>query len=240
MEYTLLLDSRDRHVSSTVQTAQYELDRPIHNLHSVVVNWVQLYNTFWNVTTSNNTLAVVFGGTTTVKTVPPGFYTPQLLVQQVDVLLKQVSATLAVTYQASSQTANYTLPAASLNVLQSTARDLLGLTELTSTTGTFQAFVNTSLPQSVLLFSPELQPDGGAATVRTNRNALDLVPLLQVPIFAGHGSLNFWQPNFLVKHSCSKETLSQFSLSMLMGGTSEAAVGGIDYQVSLTFTTGHP
>ena len=49
----LLIDSRNR-VSGKIENATFVLDRPIENFVCLRVNYVQIYNTFLNVTTKNN------------------------------------------------------------------------------------------------------------------------------------------------------------------------------------------
>jgi hypothetical protein len=143
--------------------------------------------------------------------------------------LQAVSPGLGLTYNAADQTGTWT-GGVVLNSAVTTLQNLLGVSSVPNPTTTF---INTSFPQSLALFSPELGTDG--RVLRTNRAAVAMTPLAIIPLFSGHNQLNFKEAYHSESKPLSKHTVDRFSIQMLYGGTSDPVEGGIDYQLSLTF-----
>ncbi len=226
---SILVDSRDRQPGSTIQNATFLLESPLHHVTAVRVDWIQVYNTYSNLTSSNNQIGVVFGGTTVLRSITQGFYTPTTLVAAVNTELQAVSGGLGLTYNSADQTGTWT-GGVVLDLAATTLRHMLGVASTSPT----RTFINTSFPQSVALFSPELGGGAGGA-LRTNRAAVGLNPLTVVPLFAGHNQLNFHQAYHNETKQLLKHTIDRFSIQQLYGGTSEPVQAAIDYQLQLTF-----
>ena len=232
--HRLLIDSRDRSSGSLIESARYNLDKPLTDVSRVRVDWVMLYNTFYNAIESVNTdFFIVFGGLEYYKALTPGYYNPSELITAFNTKLKEVDASLGVT-NPNGRRADWTLPGATVKAV---SYELFGLTE--GQTGTFSTMVNTSLPQSVSFFSPELSPQGGARFARTQTDVRnlgeDLAPLVTVPIFAANEGLNYYQPNYEKWTTCPRTGLSSFHLELILGGRAGTlAAGAIDYQIHLT------
>lgn len=232
--YRLLIDSRDRASGSLIESARYNLDKPLTDVSRVRVDYVMLYNTFYNVLEGmNNGFFVKFGGVDYYKALTPGYYSPSQLIAALNTKLKEVDASLGVTNPAGREAA-WTLPGATITAV---SYELFGLKE--GQTGSFTTMVNTSLPQSISFFSPELSPQGGSRFARTRADVWnvgeDLEPLVTVPIFSANEGLNYWQPNYETWTTCPRTGLSSFHLELRLGGrTGTLAAGAIDYQIHLT------
>ena len=228
----LLIDSRDRTAGTSIQNATYLLDRPIQDFKCVRVNFVQLYNTFWNVTTLNNEFSVSDGAVISTRQLTPGHYSGATLATAINTLLQAISATLTVTFDTSTNLLNWTLPAPYSLVLGKSSDKLLGIAGLTTLTGTFTSIPNTTTPNSVQFFSPELQ--GNDQSYYTNNDSKHLCPFLTVPVFAQFGSSNYYQSNYPILVHTQSNCLQRFTIQLL-DGEGNALQNAIDHQVSLTF-----
>ena len=77
----LLINSSDRTTGSTIQRATYELDKPITSTFGVRLDWLQFYNTFFNVTSTTNQFQIGTIG----FVLTPGFYTSAALAVAIDI-----------------------------------------------------------------------------------------------------------------------------------------------------------
>lgn len=225
----LLIDSRSRTEASNLQLATFELDRPLQPFTKFTVNYCQLYNTFFNITEQNNRLVV----DAIIIFVPVGYYTQALLVSTISSLLQaNVNPLISVTWT-TGPTATWVLGTHVLDVKQSTIRDSIGVTEFgVNPTGNFFTFINTSQPQSVQFYSPEL---AGNDQISCHRNSLHATPFLTVPIYAPNQILNYWQPNYKLEvYTSSTQALTRLSI-YLLDGLGFMLQNTADYQLHLTF-----
>ncbi len=218
----LLIDSRDRTNQSTLDNCTFLLDKPIVATEKCRVDFVLLFNTMFNVTSQNN--GFVFDGVN--RTVPRGYYTSSSIVVAMDTLLKSIDAATGVVYNSSTGIASWTLGSHILTPSAMSA--ILGTT---TCTGIFSSFINTSYPQIVQFYSPELSTDSQRTT---NRTSVDATPFLIVPLFASYNSLNYYQPNFPLLLSCSTSTVSKITI-YLRDSLGAPLENVSDYQMSLTF-----
>ena len=225
----LLIDSRDRR-RGTIENGTFVLDRPIENFKCVRVNFVQIYNTFWNVTTLNNEFAVTDGTTVSTRQITPGHYTGTSLATATNTLLQGISATLGVTFDAATGLLNWTLPAPYSLVQGKSSDKLIGIGSVL--TGTFSSVPNTTSPNSVQFFSPDLQ--GNDQSYFTNNDSKHLFPFLTVPVFAQFGSSNYYQSNFPIVVHTQSNCLQKFTIQLL-DGEGNFLRNSIDYQLHLTF-----
>ena len=220
----LLIDSRDRTSQSTLDNCTFVLDMPMVATEKCRVDFVLLFNTMYNLTSQNN--GFVLDGVN--RTVPRGYYNSSSFVLAMDTLLKSIDAATSVVYNSATGIANWMLGSHILN--PSTMSAVLGTT-VTSYTGNFQSFINTSYPQIVQFYSPELSTDSQRTT---NRTSVDATPFLIVPLFATYNSLNYYQPNFPMLLSCSTSTVTK--ITIYLRDSLGAPLENIsDYQLSLTF-----
>lgn len=225
----LLIDSRDRTEASTIQNAVYVLDQPLEHFKTVRVDHAVIYNTFFNIDSKNNVLRMDAVNLVIV----PGYYTQATLAAAIDVKMKTVDAATSCVWSPTALTATWTLGAHTLSNANSTIRDCVGITELAATlTGTLTTRLNTSGPQSVLFDCPELSISEQRSV---HRRSLHSSPFLSVPVYAGYQTINYYQTNFPIVLPCdSSGGVSVLTISYTDGQGREL-LGGIDYQMPLTF-----
>ena len=225
-EKHLLIDSRDRKAGSTIENATFELDRPIHDFECVRVNYVMTYNSFYNVTSNNNTwkLYTPDPNFTTTTTIVPGFYTATQLATSIN-----QSAYVNVSYDSNTKLFTWTVQAG-YSIEPLTSQNLFGFSGVKA--GTFTSQPNLTNPQSIQFFSPELQ--GTDCTYFTSRNTIGMYPFLRMPVFSEYGSSNFYQPSFPILIRCETGTLQRFSIQLL-DGEGLPPTNSFDYELSLTF-----
>ena len=219
----VLIDSRDR-ISGSIQEAIYNLDKPI-SVKYLRLDWIQIFNTFWNVTSMNN--AFILDGVTHV--IAPGFYTSASLCDAIDLILKGVvDASIGAVYSSSTGACTWTLGTHTFT--PGSAQHLFGFVQ--PTTGTFQTLINTSNPLSINVLCSEFS---GTDVMRfTNRSSLDKHPFFSLPIFAEHNGLNYYQPTIPGVSSCSSRSLERFTIE-LTDAQGQALMNLTDYQIHLTF-----
>ncbi len=222
----VMIDSRDRVPGSSIQSASYVLDREVKNTSACRLDFAQIFNTFYNIDYSHDQLLI----DSTIQVIPSGFYTDAELAIAIDTILKQVDPTMSVNYSNISGVCNWNMGSHTLSV-SSSVRHLIGL-DKSQTGGVFQTVFNTSTPQSVHIFSPELS--GLDSQRSTNRNLIDQSPLCVVPIYAPHNELNFYQPTFPGIISIQSTSIQRFTLQ-LKDSQGDDLVNGTDYQLQLTF-----
>ncbi len=220
----LLIDSRDRTSQSTLDNCTFVLDKPIVATEKCSVDFVLLFNTMFNVTSQNN--GFVLDGIT--RTVPRGYYTSSSIVVAMDTLLKSIDVATGVVYNSTTGIASWTLGS---HILTPSAMSAVLGTTVTSYTGNFHSFINTSYPQIVQFYSPELSTDSQRTT---NRTSLDATPFLIVPLFASYNSLNYYQPNFPLVLNCATSAITRISI-YLRDSLGNPLENISDYQLSLTF-----
>ena len=226
LEKHLLVDSRDRKPGSTIENAVFELDRPIHDFECVRVNYVMTYNSFFNVTSNNNTWKLYTPDPNfyTITTIAPGFYSATQLATHIS-----QSAYVNVSFDSNSKLFTWTV-AAGYSIEPLTSQNLFGFSGVKA--GSFTSQPNLTNPQSIQFFSPELQ--GTDCTYFTSRNTIGMYPFLRLPIFSQFGSSNFYQPSFPILIRCETQTLSRFSIQ-LKDGEGNTPENSFDYEISLTF-----
>jgi hypothetical protein len=224
----LLVDSRNR-VSGTIENATYVLDRPIENFLCLRVNYVQIYNTFLNVTTKNNEWAVTDGTMIYIRTLTPGHYTGESLAANINTELQGLDPSLSVSFDSTTTNINWVL--APYSLVQGTSSDrLLGVNGLTTVTGAFSSTPNLTEPNTVMFTSPELQ--GNDQMYYTNNDSKHLFPFVNVPIFAQFGSSNYYQSNYPIVVHTQSNCLQKFTIRLLDGEGNQIE-NAIDYQISL-------
>ena len=115
----LLIDSRNR-VSGKIENATFVLDRPIENFVCLRVNYVQIYNTFLNVTTKNNEWAVTNGPMIYICTLTPGHYTGTSLATAINTELQGLDLLLSASFDSTTTNINFVL-AAPYSLVQGTS-----------------------------------------------------------------------------------------------------------------------
>ncbi len=225
----LLIDSRSRTEASNLHLATFELDRPIQPFKKFTVNYCQLYNTFFNITDQNNRLVV----DAILILIPVGFYTQAALVQTINSLLQAIVDPLISVTWTTGPTATWVLGAHVLDVKNSTIRDSIGVTEFgVNPSGNFFTYINTSQPQSVQFYSPELS---GSDQISCHRNSLHATPFLTVPIYAPNNVLNYWQPNYKFEvFTNSTKAITRISI-YLRDSLGFPLQNTSDYELHLTF-----
>ena len=226
LEKHLLIDSRDRKPGSTIENATYELDRPIHAFECVRVNYVMTYNSFFNVTSNNNTwkLYTLDPNFTTTTTIAPGFFSATQLATSIS-----LDAYVDVSFDSDSKLFTWTVQAG-YSIEPLTSQNLFGFSGVKS--GTFTSQPNLTNPQSIQFFSPELQ--GTDCSYFTKRETIGMYPFLRLPIFSEYGSSNFYQPSFPILIRCETQTLQRFSIQLKDGEGNEVS-NAFEYELSLTF-----
>ena len=223
----LIINSRDR--KGTISNGFYELDNVIERFRRVRVNWLSLYNTFYNITGANNTISIT--NSSDIIAIPVGHYTTERLISTLDILFKGFDSTMSVTYDTVSNRAYWEIPQLPIDIEKSTAKHLLGLPNLLGTLDTtFFTIINLSHPAAVSFYSPQLQ----GSTARTNRKQLHYDSFLTVPIFASFNQLNFYEPNSPLFFECSKNVLQSLEIHLRSTG-GEKLYNLTDYLLSLTF-----
>ena len=232
----LLINSRDRTAGTSIENATYLLDRAINDFSCVRVNYIQLYNTFHNVTSVNNEFLFLnapgMNQLLYVRSIPVGHYTAASLTSVIDVFLKAVDPSLSAVFDTSSNQITWALGTYSLRQDGFSSDRLLGIRDLTVRTGTFTSTPNTTFPQAVQLFSPEIQ--GTDSSFFTNRDNIHMQPFLTVPLFSSFGTSNYYQPNFPIILKCETQCLQKLTISLL-DGEGRVLENAIDYQLSLMF-----
>lgn len=225
-EKHLLIDSRDRKAGSTIENATFELDRPIHDFECVRVNYVMTYNSFYNVTSNNNTwkLYTPDPNFTTTTTIAPGFYSATQLATSIN-----QSAYVNVSFDSNTKLFTWTVQAG-YSIEPLTSQNLFGFSGVKA--GSFTSQPNCTNPQSVQFFSPELQ--GSDCSYFTKRETIGMYPFLRMPVFSEYGSSNFYQPSFEILIRCETGTLQRFSIQ-LKDGEGNIPENNFDYELSLTF-----
>ena len=222
----LILDSRDR--IGSISNGIFELDSTIENFSRVKVNWISMYNTFYNVTGGNNIITMVNSG---VIVIPPGNYTMELLGTTLDGLLKQIDEGMSVTYDSVSNRVYWSIAQLHIDIENSTAKHLLGLKNMVgSQDSSFYTIINLGSPSCVSLYSPELQ---APTVIRTSRSQIQYNSFLTVPIFASYAQLNYYEPKNLY-FEYSKTVLNRLSLH-LRSETGEKLYNLTDFIISLNF-----
>ena len=227
----LLVDSRDR-VSGSIENATYVLDRPIENFVCLRVNYVQIYNTFFTVTTKNNEWAVTDGTMIYIRTLTPGHYTGISLAAAINTQLQGLDTSLSASFNETTSNIDWVL-AAPYSLVQGTSSDrLFGSENTTALTGTFSTIPNLTEPNTVQFTSPELQ--GNDQSFFTNNDSKHMFPFLSVPIFAQFGSSNYYQSNYPIVLHTQASCLQKFTIRLLDGEGNQIE-NAVDYQISLTF-----
>ena len=224
-EKHLLIDSRDRKAGS-ISNATFELDRAIHDFECVRINYAMTYNSFFNVTSNNNTwkLYTTDPNLTGFTTIAPGFYTAEQLAISIS-----ADAYVNVSFDSNSKLFTWTVQAG-YSIEPLLAQNLFGFSGIKS--GSFSSQPNLTNPQSVQFFSPELQ--GTDCSYFTKRETIGMYPFLRLPIFSEYGSSNFYQPSFPILIRCETQTLQRFSIQ-LKDGEGNAPENSFEYEISLTF-----
>jgi hypothetical protein len=232
----LLINSRDRTAGTSVENATFVLDRPINDFSCVRVNYIQLYNTFHNVTNVNNEFLFLnapgMNQLLYIRSIPVGHYTAASLTSVIDGILKAVDGSLSAVLDTTSNQITWTLGTYSLRQDGFSSDRLLGIRDLTVRTGTFTSTPNTTFPQAVQFFSPEIQ--GTDSSFYTNRNTVHMHPFLTIPLFSSFGTSNYYQPNFPIISRCETPCLQKLTIQML-DGEGKQLQNAIDYQLSLMF-----
>ena len=219
----ILIDSRDR-VSGTVQSSTFMLDKPLQNVTCARVDFAQIFNTFFNVDSSNNQLII----DDTAKIIPSGYYNSVDLVSVIDGLLKIVDASIGVVYSTVTGICSWTLNSHVLSL--SNSRFLTGTDN--QKTGSFQTIINTSFPLSIQVISPEFS--GLDVQRSSNRAMLDQTPLCTIPIWAANNDLNFYEPRFPNTISIQSTSIQRFTIN-LVDSYGKALSNLTDYQLHITF-----
>ena len=223
---SLILNSRDR--VGSIGNGFYELDSVIENFTKVKVNWISIYNTFYNVTNSNNIITMNNSG---VIVIPEGHYSVERLVSVLDVLLKEIDVAMSIAYDSVSNRAYWSIAQLPIDIENSTTRDLLGLRNLVGNQNeTFYTIINLGSPSCISFYCPQMQHP---SVVRTNRSQIQYNSFLTVPLFAAFGQLNYYEPNNLY-FECTKNVLNRMNLH-LRSDTGEKLYNLTDYIISLNF-----
>ena len=219
----LIIDSRDRNVGTSITDATYTLDNPLVAFNHCRVDWVYIFNTFFNITN----LSITIDGNI-IKTIPNGYYTKEELVTEIDSKIKEVDANIGCIFNTSTNLVDWNILSHSI---QTNNSHTLGM--YSQKVGSFSTLFNTSAPHTVEFFSPQLK--GSDVYRRTNRNQIDATPLAVVPIFSDHNTLNFWQPTYPL--AVDLDNVGQISrLNVSMRNTlGEILDNASDYQIHLTF-----
>jgi hypothetical protein len=221
----LIIDSRDRTPTSSLDSATFELSKPIIGTSKCQVLYCMSYNTLYNVTAPDNTLII----NSVAFTITPGYYTSSSIVSVVDIILKGIDPSLGVSYNAITGVASFVL---GTRVLSSTtfAFEMLGIKTSTAT-GSFQSVINTTFPAVLNFYSPEISCD---AMRSTNRNQLNATPFLSMPLYAPNNTLNYHQSNFPIKLNCTTTNLSRLTI-FLRDGRGLTVQNPSEYQIQLVF-----
>ena len=221
----LIIDSRDRTPTSSLDSATFELSTPIIGTKKCQVLYCMAYNTLFNLTAPDNYLII----NSVAFPITPGYYTSSSIVSVMDLILKGIDPSLGVTYNAITGIASFVL---GTRVLSSTALaiDMLGIKSSTAT-GSFQTTINTTFPAVLNFYSPEVACD---AMRTTNRNQLNATPFLSMPLYAQNNTLNYHQSNFPIELNCTTTNMSRLTI-FIRDSRGLAIQNPSEYQIQLVF-----
>ena len=177
----LHVDSRRRNAKSTTSRAEFDMPVHIRGLHQFRVKYFSFCNQLYNIVTGSNDTLV----TGSTSTIPQGYYTHAQLVAAIDALVPGILTA------GPGGALKWTLGAATIDVVNTTMRDVLGLSDRQNTfTGTFTTYANLATPQSVCLYSPQLVGPERERVVHAGLAQHTLQSFLNIPVTAPHGSVD--------------------------------------------------
>ena len=187
--FVIMLDSRSRQTGTTIHNPTFNLTKPLSNVNTIRVKYVQFANTLFNIKDGQNVLGLVG---LDQGIVPPAFYTPSELVT----LINSFGIGISLAYAQSSNSLIWDIGDGFLDVPNSSLRDTLGLQMgQTSYTGTFTTGLFLAAPMNVDFISPQLQTSYYSYSGR--ERATNTQPVITAPVLSGYGTMCVYQPSTL-------------------------------------------
>ena len=179
----LHIDSRFRTNNSSISNSTFNLTRPIRGVTRARVRSVSFFNTFNNISADDNEL-VTSSGTVTIV---PAFYTAPTFVAVLDAQLAAAfGAGPYVSFDASTNTLNWTLGANTVDGISSTMAETLGLPENATITGTFTSPLHLAFPSYLSLASPSFTSHEQNVHAGRPQQHIQVQPFATIPISSGY------------------------------------------------------
>lgn len=237
MPSTLFIDTRHRRPGSPIHDAVYDLIAPLPSARAFRLKSLQIANTFQNVTSLNNTLAVTGG----VVTVPPAFYTGSDLVTQIESQLQTLWGPYGSGYVTLDVTTNTLSWNTQGNTVDATASGLTQVLGLDPTqpayTGVFTSQLYLALPQYVSFASPQLRAsDIQSIHASSTLARRELQPFLTVPVSSAFGEVSTYQPQYERAQRLGGATLSQIRIRAIDPSSGRSLTELTHYAMVLEFS----
>ena len=190
--WIVLLDSRSRQPGTTISNPTFQLTHPLGNVSSCRVRCVQFANVLHNIDSTHNVVGLV-GKNKGV--VPPGFYTPNTLVDSINSF--GIGIGISVTYTPASNALHWDVGDGVIDTQNSSMRETLGLNVGQVYTGSFTTTLFMASPMNIDFVSPQLQTSNYSYSGRDTRRDTNRQPLVSVPVLNGHGQMSVYMPTTL-------------------------------------------
>ena len=156
------------------------------------VRSASFFNTFHNISEDSNVLLTSSGSIT----VPPAFYTAPTFVALLNAQLVGLfgGAGPYVAFDAGTNTVNFVLGANSIDGINSSMAETLGLDQNVTLTGIFSTFLHLAFPSYVCFSSPLLTTHGEHIHAGKQPSHIQIQPFLTVPVSSGYLDQQVFDP----------------------------------------------
>jgi hypothetical protein len=188
----LHIDSRHRSQNSPISNATFKLVRPLQGMTRARVKSASFFNTFHNISDGSNVLITSSGSIT----VPPAFYTATTFVALLDAQLVGLfgGAGPYVAFDPGTNTVNFILGANSIDGMNSSMAEILGLDQNATLTGIFSTFLHLAFPLYVCFSSPLLTTHGEHIHAGKDPSHIQIQPFLTIPVSSGYLDQQVFDP----------------------------------------------
>lgn len=232
---SLIIDSRDRGVNSVSSTNfSVSFKESIDNIYLIDLKYVNLPNSFYNITAANNNIYFSIGATNYSCTIAPGNYSVTTIMAAIATAMNgAINNSFAATYNAI--TMRITITGTSAFVLQfsnaATPYRELGWPATNTSSATSQLAPNVpqlSSPLNLYLYIP----DFGRYTFSSS----GIISTFTIPINAAVSPNIYQQQDFNQTLLLDIESLTNFSVRLMDNSGNIMDLGGEDWQFCLGIT----